>query len=161
MKKSERRFIAAVVLIGLAVLSAWYVTDRLSVLQLAIDMTFNGYEPSFEPALSLARIPRYQAFQQGYAQSTQPLEWFGISSVYMDINITVQNDQGSIWIFQRFLIDTLAEQKLVAQRAYDPAMKSSSVTLMLDFFMKIDRVAPDLPIERTWHGSWNITLPDL
>jgi len=157
MKKSEKQVIALSCIILVGVLATWYLANPIGAYLFAIDMAFNGYEPSFTPSVVLKQIPRYQTFQQSYVEKQSTLDWFGVSNVLIDINITVTNDQGSLWFYQRFLIDSLAEQKLVSQRQYDPAAKSQSVTLILDFYMLINKT--DAPMERTWHGNWNLTLP--
>jgi hypothetical protein len=159
MKKSEKQVIALSCIILVGGLAAWYLTNPVGAYLFAIEMTFNGYEPSFEPSVFLKQIPRYQTFQQSYVQKQPTLELFGIENVLIDVNITVLNDQGAVWIHQRFLVDSLAEQKLVSQRQYDPAARTQSVTLNLDFYMLINRTLPDPAIERDWHGSWNLNIP--
>ena len=159
MKKSERQAIAAILIIAVTGLAAWYLTNPVGMYLLAIDMAFNGYEPAFAPSLALKELPRYQSLQQGYVQRARTLDWFGVQSVWIDVNITALNDQGNVWIYQRFVIDTMAEQKLISQRQYDPAAKTSSISLSLAFYMLINRTDA-APIERTWQGSWNLTLPN-
>jgi hypothetical protein len=118
----------------------------------------DSYEMSFSPQVLLQQVPRYMlALVSSYSVRSRPLAW-GFNSLALDVNISALNVNGSLFFFGKFAFNTLALDKIQVYRSYDPALKSSNITLTVDALLNID-FENQTDVSREYHNSWPLQLP--
>jgi hypothetical protein len=143
--------VVAVVVVVVAIPIQFYA---LSVLCAFTD----NYEMVFTPTFYVSHGSR-MTVSPAVSETAPPMALAGpVDSIYLSINITAVNVNGSMFFNGSLLLNTLADQKITFVKDYDSASFTKNLTLSIDAYLLVDYSnQPDL--ERSYSGQWELTLP--
>jgi hypothetical protein len=160
MSKASKAIIAIVLVILILAVAMLCFPVEVFTLEILCGLSDN-YELKLSPSFYVQQIPRYTLIQSASVSSSSSLHTYnlaGINQVVIKVNVTALNENGIVFFDGRFILDTMAEQKIQLYRTYDEAYKTSAITLRLDALLLID-FENMTDVSKEYHGNWNLTLP--
>jgi len=147
--------VAVIALVAFAAFAALQPVEAFA-LELLVSMT-EDYDLVFNPCFYVTMIPRASLLQGKTSLRTEQYAMFDIEQVYLNVNATALNVNGTLFFEAQFYFDTLAEQKLQLYRAYDPTNRTREITLRIDARLQVVRVN-QTDIDKEFHGEWKLAL---
>ena len=119
----------------------------------------DNYDMVFDPSFYVTLIPRYQLLNKDpQCSMLEQYSMFGVNSACLDVNVTAFNLDGAQFFEAQLSFDTLAEQKFQIYRVYDPALKTSEVTVNISAHLVVD-FENQTDIDKLFQSEWELALP--
>lgn len=135
------------------------LTFPVQVFTLSIYMYVSeDYDLTFSPNYFISSIPRYTLWSQPSTYLIKGYNFLGVESVYLDLNVSAWNTNGTVFFDGRITVDSLADQKIVFYREYQRDLFTKNLTVQLDAYVFVDRTN-DTDIEKSYSNQWNLVIP--
>lgn len=148
-----------VVVLVFVVLFASNIPMTVYVAQALVSVN-DQYQISVLPEFLLSRVPAHRLVLSPQTSSVRAHKYsfFGVDSIYFNLNVTAFNVNGTVFLEGYFYLDSLAEQKIELIRSYDRTAQTKDIHVVVDAYLRVTlEDSPD--IERDYHGEWDLTLP--
>lgn len=155
MKKANK---IAIGVFALALIVAAFCLMSNTVYALTLNLMLDpNFNLGFSPSITVQSISHYQLLQTQSVQTVRTYDFLGVQSIYLTVNVTAYNTNGTQFLKGGVVIDTLAQQKITFYKEYNAVDYTPTVNVFVDAYLRVDRNGTS--IEKSYHGNWTVTVP--